>query len=112
LNEKLKKAQRFSLGSSALALLLASTATWARFVAEGSLRLVPNTRASWLAHAMVGAALLWVGLAALRWFERTEQHNVTGLQRASLILQLCALPALALTSSDIFPTWPMRRCRL
>ena len=102
MNEKLKKAQGFSLGSSALALLLASAATWARFVAEGSLRLVPNTRASWLAHAMVGAALLWVGLAALRWFERTEQRNVTGLQRASLILLLCALPALALTSSDIF----------
>jgi alpha-1,6-mannosyltransferase len=66
------------------------------------LRLVPNTQASRLARAVVGVALLWVGLAALRWFERTEQRNVTRLQRASLILQLCALPALALTSSDIF----------
>jgi hypothetical protein len=90
------------LGSCALALLLASAATWARFVAEGSLRLVPNTLANLLAQAMVGVALLWVGLVALRRFERTEQDQVSALQRASLILQLCALPALALTSSDIF----------
>ncbi len=90
------------LGGCALALLAASAATWARFLAEGSLRLVPNTRANLLAQGMVGVALLWVGLAALRRLERTEQHSVTGLVRASLILQLCALPALALTSSDIF----------
>ena len=90
------------LGTCALALLAASAATWARFVAEGSLRLVPSTRGSHLAYALVGVALLWVGLAALRWFERAEQHDVTGLRRAGLILQLCALPALALTSSDIF----------
>jgi hypothetical protein len=90
------------LGSCALALLLASAATWARFVAEGSLRLVPNTLANLLAQAMVGVALLWVGLVALRRFERTEQDQVSSLQRASLVLQLCALPALALTSSDIF----------
>jgi hypothetical protein len=102
LNEKLKRAERLALGSCAIALLLASAATWARFLAEGSLRLVPNTQASRLARAVVGVALLWVGLAALRWFERTERHNVTRLQRASLVLQLCALPALALTSSDIF----------
>jgi hypothetical protein len=43
-----------------------------------------------------------VGLAALRRFERTDQHDVNEVQLASLILQLCALPALALTSSDIF----------
>ena len=90
------------LVSCALALLAASAATWGRFVAEGNLRLVPNTLASHLAQALVGVALLWVGLAALRWFERAEQHDVTGLRRAGLILQLCALPALALTSSDIF----------
>ena len=90
------------LGSCALALLAASAATWARFVAEGSLRLVPNTRASLLAYAVVGVALLSVGLVALRWFERTEPHEVTGLQRAGLMLQLGALPALALTSSDLF----------
>ena len=90
------------LGSCALALLLASASTWARFVAEGSLRLVPNTLANLLAQAMVGVALLWVGLVALRRFERTEQDHVSSLQRASLVLQLCALPALALTSSDIF----------
>jgi len=102
LNEKLKRAERLALGSCAIALLLASAATWARFIAEGSLRLVPNTQASRLARAVVGVALLWVGLAALRWFERTEQRNVPRLQRASLILQLCALPALALTSGDIF----------
>ena len=63
---------------------------------------MPSTRASLLAHAMVGGALLWLGLAALRWFERADQHHVTGLQRTGLILQLCALPALALTSSDLF----------
>ena len=91
-----------NLGSCALALLLASAAAWARFVAEGSLRLVPNTLANLLAQAMVGVALLWVGLVALRRFERTEQDHVSSLQRASLVLQLCALPALALTSSDIF----------
>ena len=62
---------------------------------------MPNTQASRLARAVVGVALLWVGLAALRWFERTERHNVTSLQRASLILQRCALPALALTSADL-----------
>jgi hypothetical protein len=90
------------LVTCALALLAASTATWARFLDEGSLRLVPNTAANLLARAMVGLTLLWVGLAALRWFERTEQHNLTGLLRASLILQLCALPALALTSGDLF----------
>jgi hypothetical protein len=90
------------LGSCALALLAASAATWARFLAEGSLRLVPHTLPNSLAQAMVGVALLWVGLAALGWFERTEQQNVTGLLRAGLILQLCALPALALTSSDLF----------
>lgn len=90
------------LGSCALALLAASAATWARFVAEGSLRLVPHTWANSLAQAMVGVALLWVGLAALRCFERTEQQNVNGLVGAGLILQLCALPALALTSSDLF----------
>jgi hypothetical protein len=90
------------LASSALALLAASASTWARFIAEGSLRLVPHTLANSLAHAMVGVALLWVGLAALRRFERTEQHCVPGVQRAGIILQLCALPALALTSSDMF----------
>ncbi len=90
------------LGSCALALLAASAATWARFVAEGSLRLVPGTRANLLAQGMVGLVLLWVGLAALRRFERTDQHGVTALVRASVVLQLCALPALALTSSDMF----------
>jgi hypothetical protein len=90
------------LVSCALALLAASAATWARFIAEGSLRLVPSTLASLLALAVVGMALLWVGLAALRWFERTEQDNITGVQRWGLLLQLCALPALALTSSDLF----------
>lgn len=88
--------------SCALALLAASAATWARFVAEGSLRLVPNSLASLLAHAIVGMALLGVGLAALRGFERTDSHDVAGLQRTGLLLQLCALPALALTSSDLF----------
>ena len=91
-----------SLLSCALALLAASAATWARFVAEGSLRLVPNSLASLLAQAVVGVALLGVGLAALHWFERTEQHDVTSVQRGGLLLQLCALPALALTSSDLF----------
>ena len=63
---------------------------------------MPNTLASLLAQAMVGVALLWVGLVALRWFERTEKEDLAGLLRAGLVLQLCALPALALTSSDVF----------
>ena len=49
------------LVSCALALLAASAATWARFIAEGSLRLAPSSLASLLAHAMVGVALLGVG---------------------------------------------------
>lgn len=98
----LMKRSSVVLASCALSLLAASAATWARFGAEGSLLLVPQTLPNSLAQAMVGLALLWVGLVALRWFERTAEHSVTGLARASLILQLCALPALALTSSDIF----------
>jgi hypothetical protein len=46
------------LPGCAVALLVASASTWARFVAEGSLRLVPNTSVSLLAHAVVGLAVL------------------------------------------------------
>lgn len=87
---------------AALALLVASAATWGRFLVEGELRLVPNTRTSHLAHGVVGLALLWLGLVALRWFERARAGDERRLASAGLLLQLCALPALALTSSDLF----------
>jgi hypothetical protein len=90
------------LATGLVALLLASAATWARFLAEGGLRLVPNTRASLAAHAVVGLALLWVGVVALRWLARTEKADAAEVVRAGLLLQLAALPALALTSSDVF----------
>src|SRR5512141_2726008 len=91
-----------SIPGLAIALLLASAATWARFLAEGSLRLVPNTPASWAANAVVGLALLWVGVAALRWLARAEKSAPSQIARAGLLLQLAALPALALTSNDVF----------
>lgn len=93
---------RASLLGCAGALLLASGATWARFTWEGSLRLVPNTRVSLLAHAVVGLTLLGVGLATLRWFEHADEEDLPSLLRAGLLFQLCVLPALALTSSDVF----------
>jgi len=98
----LKRVDELSWRGAALATLLAVAATWGRFGVEASLNLVPNTPAILAARAVVGLALLWVGLVALRWFEQVQVEDLTGLRRAGLVLQLCALPALALTSSDIF----------
>jgi len=97
LNEKLERAERRCSGRAvAIALLLASAGHLGTLYSRREFCVWCPTRrpAGW--HAPVcRVALLWVGLAALRWFERTEQRNVPRLQRASLILQLCALPALA-----------------
>lgn len=88
------------LRACALGLALGALASWARLFADGTPRL-DSRRASWLlACAVAGAGLVWAGLAALRLLRAAPDPGRA--LRAALLVHLCAFPAAALTSSDLF----------
>ena len=86
----------------AVALLACAAATWLRFGLEGTLRIDTATPAFLWCALLVGAGLSAAGAAALRLQTQAAAAQLPRLFRSALIAHLCAWPALALTSSDLF----------
>jgi alpha-1,6-mannosyltransferase len=82
----------------ACGLALATAASWIRFAVDGTLALDTHRLSYVLACAFAGVGLIVAGFAALK----APPADPREVLRAGLVVQLCALPAIALTSTDLF----------
>ena len=86
----------------AAGLALGTVASWARFLVEGTLVIDTGTR-TWIASAFVlGIGLAIAGACALRLARLAPAVEPRKLLGPAALVHLCAAPALALTSRDLF----------
>lgn len=81
-------------------MALATAGTWVYFVRFGSARIDTGTGAFLLASAVSGVGLIVAGVCAIRL--RADRLSWRALWIGALAAQGLALPALALTSSDVY----------
>src|SRR5690349_13714317 len=94
-------ARRLALGCAG-GLALGTAASWARFFVEGTLVIDTGTR-TWIASAFVlGIGLIIAGACALRLARLAPAVAPRKLLGPAALVHLCAAPALALTSRDLF----------
>jgi alpha-1,6-mannosyltransferase len=97
----LRRARRLALGYAA-ALALAVAGTWLRFALEGTLRIRLRSPAHLGGAALAGLGLGLAGWCGLRLTRFAGRVPLRRLLAWAIAGQLCAFPALALTSGDLF----------
>jgi len=83
-------------------MALGAAASWARYLATGTLRIDTGSAAFILSSLALGAGLAVACTCALRLQRDARWLEPRALLASSLVAHLCAFPALALTSSDLF----------
>jgi alpha-1,6-mannosyltransferase len=83
-------------------MAVATAASWARFIGEGTLALDTHTPAHLIASGFVGIGLLASGICSLRLMPIVERLSWRALLGWALVLQAVAALALPLTSTDAY----------
>ncbi|HTT71551.1 MAG TPA: hypothetical protein VMG32_10040 [Anaeromyxobacteraceae bacterium] len=86
----------------ALGLAVGAAASWLRFALTGTLVLDTGSPAYLVAALLLGGGLALSGVCALRLARKASALEPRTLLGLAVLVQLCAFPALALTSRDLF----------
>jgi hypothetical protein len=97
----LGSARRLVIGCAS-GLTLGAAASWLRFGLEPTLRIGTGTPAYLAAAALLGVGLGLAGACALRLARLAPELRPRALLGWAALVHLCAAPALALTSRDLF----------